>query len=299
MRAFNFAEQVRRVLAGARAEAERLHHGYVAPEHMLLSLLHGSDEAGLAVLRSLGVDPETLAAEVEQLVPVGSARTVGPDLPYTSRAKKVIELAMAEVRQLDQDSVGTGHLLLGLIHEERSAAAAALADAGVTLAAARDETRRLAESGEADGRPATPWTRLPGRVRAIITQAHGVALSCGRPSVTAEDAAAALLAHGEGMANAVLDRLGVDRDRAIASFNGKSHSAVDEASSDAPMALAPDLVVALDAMRRAQRDTRDPQLGTHHLLLGILAASPHVSAVLAEQQITAEDVQRLARQMSG
>jgi ATP-dependent Clp protease ATP-binding subunit ClpA len=299
MRGFNFTEQVRRVLAGARAEAERLHHEYVAPEHMLLSLLHGSDDAGLAVLRGLGVDPEALAAEVEQLVPVRSARTVGPDLPYTSRAKKVIELAMAEVRQLEQDLVGTGHLLLGLIHEERSAAAVALADAGVTLAAARDETRRLAESGEADGRPATPWTRLPGRVRAIITQAHGVALSCGRPAVTAEDAAAALLTHGEGMANAVLDRLGVDRERAIASFNGRSHNAADGAPSDAAMTLAPDLVAALDAMRRSQRDGRDPQTGTQHLLLGILAVSPHVTAVLAEQHITADEVQRLARQMSG
>jgi hypothetical protein len=52
-------------------------------------------------------------------------------------------------------------------------------------------------------------------------------------------------------------------------------------------------------MRRSQRDGRDPQLGTQHLLLGILATSPRVSAVLAEQQITADDVQRLARQMSG
>ncbi len=299
MRGFNFTEQVRRVLADARTEAERLRHAHVAPEHMLLSLLRGGDEAGVAVLRNLGIDPETLAAEVEQLLPPGTERTFRSDLPYTSRAKKVIELAMAEVRQLEQDSVGTAHLLLGLIHQRGSLPAQVLADTGITLEAARDETRRLSESGEADGRPATPWTRLPGRVRAIITQAHGVALSCGRPSVTAEDAAAALLAHGEGMANAVLDRLGIDRERALAAFNGKPDIAAGETSSDAAMTLAPDLVAALDAMRRSQRDGRDPQLGTQHLLLGILAASPQVSAVLAEQEITAGDVQRLARQMSG
>lgn len=205
---------------------------------------------------------------------------------------------MAECRQLDHEAVGTEHLLLGLIHEHGSVAGQVLADAGIDLARARDETRRLVESGAVDASASIPWTRLPSRVRAIITQAHGVALSSGRPSVTAEDAAAALLAHGEGMANAVLERLGFDRERAIAAFNENSHNDA-ESSGDSPMALAPDLVTALREMRRAQRETHDLQPGTQHLLLGILAASPRVAAVLGEQEITADDVQRLARQMSG
>lgn len=298
MRGFNFTSEVRTVLAGARQEAHRLHHGYVAPEHILLAMLRANEGIPVTILRNLGASPEDLVSGVENRTDSGTSRSAGPDLPYTSRAKKVMELAMAECRQLDHEAVGTQHLLLGLIHEHGSMASQVLADGGVTLLAARDEARRLIDSGAADAPSSIPWTRLPARVRAVITQAHGIASSRGRPAVTAEDAAAALLAHGDGMANAVLDRLGFDRDRAIASFNEPSHGGA-ESTSDVATELAPDLVAALDAMRRAVRDTRDIQPGTQHLLLGILAASPRVVAVLGEQEITADDVQRVARQMSG
>jgi len=299
IRGFNFTEPLRAVLANARQEAARLGESGVAQEHLLLALLHGEPGVAHEILTALGADAERLEAEVERLAGTGCAPELPANVPYTRGAKKVLELAMAEARQLGHSYIGPEHLLLGLLSDRKSAVAQVLTDAGVSLAEARDEARRLLGSGTVDAPVPTPWTRLPGRVRAIITQAHGVAVSCGRPTVTAEDAAAALLVHGEGMANAVLDRLGLDRERAIASFNGHSQNGASEPAADARMALAPDLVAALDAMRRAQRDTRDPQPGTQHLLLGILAASPRVSAVLAEQRITADDVQRLTRQMSG
>jgi len=128
----------------AREEAERLRHEYVGTEHILLGLIREGEGVAAAVLQNLSVDLDEIQQTVEDTIKKGKAAAVtGPDLPYTSRAKKVLELSMAEAKDLGQKYVGTEHLLLGLLREEKGIAAQVLVHAGLTLDAARAETLRL------------------------------------------------------------------------------------------------------------------------------------------------------------
>ncbi len=122
---YNFTDRVRKVLAMAREEAIRLQHDYVGTEHILLGLIREGEGVAAAVLANLAADLDELGRLVEDNVRRGkSASTLG-ELPYTSRAKKVLEFAMAEARELNHSYVGTEHLLLGLLRiGERSIAAA-------------------------------------------------------------------------------------------------------------------------------------------------------------------------------
>src|ERR687885_394122 len=144
MNGYNFTERVRKVLAMAREEAARLHHEYVGTEHILLGLIREGEGVAAAVLQNLSVDLDEIQQKIEETVKKGkAAQATGPDLPYTSRAKKVLELAMSEARELNHSYVGTEHLLLGLLREEKGIAAQVLTDIGVNLDTARAETLRL------------------------------------------------------------------------------------------------------------------------------------------------------------
>jgi ATP-dependent Clp protease ATP-binding subunit ClpC len=168
MNGYNFTDRVRKVLQMAREEAARLHHEYVGTEHILLGLIREGEGVAAAVLQNLNVDLEEIQQKIEETVKKGKAGTVtGPDLPYTSRAKKVLELAMAEARELNHSYVGTEHLLLGLLREEKGIAAQVLMDAGVTLEQSRAETLRLLGSdlpqASAGGTPPAPSAGAPSR----------------------------------------------------------------------------------------------------------------------------------------
>jgi ATP-dependent Clp protease ATP-binding subunit ClpC len=144
MNGYNFTERVRKVLAMAREEAARLHHEYVGTEHILLGLIREGEGVAATVLQNLSVELDDVQQKIEETVKKGkAAQATGPDLPYTSRAKKVLELAMSEARELNHSYVGTEHLLLGLLREEKGIAAQVLTDTGVNLEAARAETLRI------------------------------------------------------------------------------------------------------------------------------------------------------------
>jgi ATP-dependent Clp protease ATP-binding subunit ClpC len=168
MNGYNFTERVRKVLAMAREEAARLHHEYVGTEHILLGLIREGEGVAAAVLQNLSVDLDEIQQKIEETVKKGkAAAATGPDLPYTSRAKKVLELAMGEARDLSHGYVGTEHLLLGLLREEKGIAAQVLTDAGVNLDAAKAETLRLLGTempqggtpSATQGSPGTPQTQ--------------------------------------------------------------------------------------------------------------------------------------------
>jgi ATP-dependent Clp protease ATP-binding subunit ClpC len=159
MNGYNFTDRVRKVLQMAREEAARLHHEYVGTEHILLGLIREGEGVAAAVLTNLSVDLEEIQQKIEETVKKGKAGAVtGPDLPYTSRAKKVLELAMAEARELNHSYVGTEHLLLGLLREEKGIAAQVLTDAGISLEQSRAETLRLLGSDmpQASAAPGAP-----------------------------------------------------------------------------------------------------------------------------------------------
>ena len=156
MNGYNFTDRVRKVLQMAREEAARLHHEYVGTEHILLGLIREGEGVAAAVLQNLNVDLEEIQQKIEETVKKGkAAAAAGPDLPYTSRAKKVLELAMTEARELNHSYVGTEHLLLGLLREEKGIAAQVLTDAGVNLEQSRAETLRLLGSDMPASAPTT------------------------------------------------------------------------------------------------------------------------------------------------
>src|SRR5205807_9729855 len=164
MNGYNFTERVRKVLAMAREEAARLHHEYVGTEHILLGLIREGEGVAAAVLNNLSVDLDEIQQKIEDTVKKGkAAQTTGPDLPYTSRAKKVLELAMSEARELNHSYVGTEHLLLGLLREEKGIAAQVLTDAGVNLDAARAETLRILGTEMPQGGAQQPTGNAPAQ----------------------------------------------------------------------------------------------------------------------------------------
>jgi ATP-dependent Clp protease ATP-binding subunit ClpC len=141
---YNFTTSVREVLQATREEAGRLGHGYVGTEHILLGILQRPDTLAAGILTSLGATLPSLRASVETLSqPRNSPMTPGPDLPYTSRAKKVLEEAMYEARELRHGYVGTEHLLLGLFRERDGVGGQALAAAGLTIADVRAKAGAL------------------------------------------------------------------------------------------------------------------------------------------------------------
>jgi ATP-dependent Clp protease ATP-binding subunit ClpC len=140
---YNFTDRVRKVLAMAREEAVRLQHDYVGTEHILLGLIREGEGVAAAVLMNLNVDLDQIQERTEEQVRKGKAGAAIGELPYTSRAKKVLEFAVAEAREMSHSYVGTEHLLLGLLREEKGVAAQVLESLGVTLDQAREQTLKL------------------------------------------------------------------------------------------------------------------------------------------------------------
>jgi len=151
---YNFTDRVRKVLAMAREEAIRLQHDYVGTEHILLGLIREGEGVAAAVLTNLSVDLDQIHERVEESVRKGKATIALGELPYTSRAKKVLEFAMAEARELNHSYVGTEHLLLGLLREEKGIAAQVLNSLGVNLEDARAETLKVLGSDVNPSEPA-------------------------------------------------------------------------------------------------------------------------------------------------
>ncbi len=132
-----FTERGRKVIVYAREEAERLQNDYLGTEHILLGTLREEDGIPVAVLRKMGIDIDQIRMEVERNLPSsGNTLTFG-DIPFTPRAKKVLEYAVEEARLLGHNYIGSEHLLLGLIREEEGIGGKILRSFGVNLLGSR------------------------------------------------------------------------------------------------------------------------------------------------------------------
>ncbi len=138
----------------AREEAIRLQHDYVGTEHLLLGLIREGEGVAAVVLQNLNVDLEQISERVEESVREGKATIALGELPYTSRAKKVLEFAMTEARDFSHSYVGTEHLLLGLLREEKGIAAQVLNSLGAMLDEARAETIKVLGADVTPSEPA-------------------------------------------------------------------------------------------------------------------------------------------------
>ena len=138
-----FTERARKVVVLAKEEAKRFNHNHIGTEHLLLGLVKEGEGVASAVLQNLGLSLEMIRLEVEKLVQTGPSTVISGDIPFTPKAKKVIELAMDEARHLGHNYIGTEHLLLGLIRESEGAASQVLLNLGLDLARVRNEIMAL------------------------------------------------------------------------------------------------------------------------------------------------------------
>jgi ATP-dependent Clp protease ATP-binding subunit ClpC len=158
-----FTDRARRVVVLAQDEARDLGHAYIGTEHLLLGLIRERDGVAARALVSLGVSPAAIRQQVVEAVGKGGGQPPG-HIPFTPRAKKILELALRESRQLGHEYIGTEHILLGIVREREGVAAQVLQYQGLTLEVVRQSVIQILsgysnEAVEAAGfRPTAGWT---------------------------------------------------------------------------------------------------------------------------------------------
>ena len=157
-------ERAKKVLALANQEAQRFNHEYVGTEHYLLGLVKEGTGVGANVLKNLGVDLHRVRLEVEKIVKPGPETVQISALPKTPRAKKVLEYALEEARNLNHNYIGTEHILLGLLRERESVAAQVLMNMGMKLEDVRAEVLEIIGAGaEQDEQTPAVGAEAPAR----------------------------------------------------------------------------------------------------------------------------------------
>jgi ATP-dependent Clp protease ATP-binding subunit ClpC len=158
-----FTDRARRVVVLAQEEARMLNHNYIGTEHILLGLIHEGEGVAAKALESLGISLEGVRAQVEEIIGQGQQAPSG-HIPFTPRAKKVLELSLREALQLGHNYIGTEHILLGLIREGEGVAAQVLVKLGADLNRVRQQVIQLlsgyqgketVQAGPAEGVPST------------------------------------------------------------------------------------------------------------------------------------------------
>ena len=137
-----FTDRARRVVVLAQEEARLLNHNYIGTEHILLGLIHEGEGVAAKALESLGISLEAVRAQVEEIIGQGQSAPTG-HIPFTPRAKKVLELSLREALQLGHNYIGTEHILLGLIREGEGVAAQVLVGLGAGLDRVRQQVVQL------------------------------------------------------------------------------------------------------------------------------------------------------------
>jgi ATP-dependent Clp protease ATP-binding subunit ClpC len=148
-----FTDRARRVVVLAQEEARMLNHNYIGTEHILLGLIHEGEGVAAKALESLGISLEAVREQVEEIIGQGQQAPSG-HIPFTPRAKKVLELSLREALQLGHNYIGTEHILLGLIREGEGVAAQVLVKLGADLNRVRQQVIQLL-SGYQGKEPAT------------------------------------------------------------------------------------------------------------------------------------------------
>ena len=138
-----FTDRARRVVVLAQDEARMLDHNYIGTEHILLGLIHEGHGLAAKALESLGISLAVVRQQVEEIIGRGQQQPPSGHIPFTPRAKKVLELSLREALQLGHTYIGTEHILLGLIREGEGVAAQVLVSVGVDLNRARQQVIQL------------------------------------------------------------------------------------------------------------------------------------------------------------
>jgi ATP-dependent Clp protease ATP-binding subunit ClpC len=168
-----FTERGRKVIIYAKEEAEKRQNDYLGTEHLLLAVLKEEDGLPIAILKRMGITPEEVRLEVERNLPQGTNLMTFGDIPFTPRAKKVLELAVEEARLLGHNYIGSEHIFLGLIREEEGIGGKILRSFGANLLGARQLTINFsirANTQVKDKRSSTPALDEFGRDLTILAK---------------------------------------------------------------------------------------------------------------------------------
>jgi ATP-dependent Clp protease ATP-binding subunit ClpC len=253
-----FTDRARRVVVLAQEEARMLNHNYIGTEHILLGLIHEGEGVAAKALESLGISLEAVRQQVEEIIGQGQQAPSG-HIPFTPRAKKVLELSLREALQLGHNYIGTEHILLGLIREGEGVAAQVLVRLGADLNRVRQQVIQLLQ-GYQGKEPAARVARSasPGR--------RERAAMAGMPE---------RLAAMESRLSAVEQRVGSgpdqkDIDGKIAELRLAKEAAVDAQDFEQAAALR-------DRERQLEGDkeARQRDWAAEHLDLGSLAEAFH------------------------
>ena len=148
-----FTERARKVMSLARQAAQHYRHDYIGTEHILLGLIEVGSGVAAQVLEKHGVDRRAVRSAAERIIKSGTCMVTMGQLPFTPRAKRVLELSLEEAQNLRHNYIGTEHLLLGLIREDEGIAAQVLKQLGLELEKVRSEVRSLLGDAEAADSP--------------------------------------------------------------------------------------------------------------------------------------------------
>jgi ATP-dependent Clp protease ATP-binding subunit ClpC len=162
-----FTDRARSVVVLAQEEASMLRHNYIGTEHILLGLIRDGDGVAAKVLQALGISLEAVRQQVKEIIGQGKEEVKSGHIPFTPRAKKVLELSLREALQLGHNYIGTEHILLGLIHEGQGVAAQVLVKLGADLSVVRMQViQEQADNPTTEELPRVAQARAAARAKA-------------------------------------------------------------------------------------------------------------------------------------
>jgi ATP-dependent Clp protease ATP-binding subunit ClpA len=224
-----FSDPARRVVVLAQEEARLLNHNYIGTEHLLLGLIHEGEALAARALRSLGINLDTVRQEVDEIIGRGGSPPSG-HIPFTPRAKKVLELSLREAMQLGHNHIGTEHILLGLLREGEGVACQVLVKLGANLPKVRARVYELLAGGAMEETTAerVPIPGVSSELRAVIAEASRAAEAKGASEVAPIHLFLAAVDHPDGAAGRMLRAVGIDpeelRRRVLAEPDGEDES---------------------------------------------------------------------------
>ena len=245
-----FTDRARRVVVLAQEEARMLNHNYIGTEHILLGLIHEGEGVAAKALESLGISLEAVRQQVEEIIGQGQQAPSG-HIPFTPRAKKVLELSLREALQLGHNYIGTEHILLGLIREGEGVAAQVLVRLGADLNRVRQQVIQLLH-GYQDEVPAS-WEDAPGGPR------RGPVPPGARSSVSALESRLSALEQRVRTGPAT-----ADLDEQIAQVRRDKESAIDSQDFEQAASLRDreELLLADKTARQQQWQAAHPDLAS-------------------------------------
>ena len=315
----HFTPRARTVMALAREEGQRFKHNYIGTEHILLGLVREEDGVAARVLQSLGIELRKVRSAVEFIIGRGDRMVLG-DVGLTPRAKKVIELAVDEARRMGQSTIGTEHLLLGLVREGEGIAAGVLESLGVNLEKVRVTTIKMVDADASAAREtagaATPTKRAPSRPRVVadafvkfnqqarraLAYAQAEAQQLNHNYIGTEHLMLALVRDPQSISMCVLARLGVEdetvRETVLAIIDRGDRIVLGD------ITLTPRAKRVVELAVDEARRWNARYISTEHLLLGAIRLGEGVAAGLLESlnvtyERAAEATKEVLREQEG